>query len=198
MAAAGPRGGRPRGRAELVDAATAVLVANPGAAMQHIAQDIGVGRATLHRHFPTRADLLAAIVETALADATARLEQARLQEGSAPEAISRVIEALVPMGHRFAFLLREPALAGWEMQPTGLGDEVAALVARFNGELGAVIERGRQEGSLRLDLPVVWVEDLLWSLVYTAWEGVQAGRLAEHGAAQLVATTVLEGLARRG
>jgi len=60
-------------RARILAVARAEITADPDVKLNAIAQRAGVGQATLYRHFPTRADLLAevyradvdALVETA-------------------------------------------------------------------------------------------------------------------------------------
>ena len=52
---------RPPMREAIVDAAIDTFARNPGASLAEVAARAGVGRASLHRHFPSRDDLVTAI-----------------------------------------------------------------------------------------------------------------------------------------
>ena len=52
---------RPSVKEAIIDAAIDTLARNPGASLSEIASRAGVGRASLHRHFSSRGDLVAAI-----------------------------------------------------------------------------------------------------------------------------------------
>jgi TetR/AcrR family transcriptional regulator, mexCD-oprJ operon repressor len=75
-------------RAVLLDGAASLLAANPGASMQDLARALGVGRATLHRHFSTRDELIGEIAREATVEAVARVDRARLDEGLADAALA--------------------------------------------------------------------------------------------------------------
>ena len=47
--------------AALLDAAVEVLVADPSASLAEVAEAAGIGRTTLHKHYPTRDHLLRAV-----------------------------------------------------------------------------------------------------------------------------------------
>ena len=50
-----------KSRRAILDAASGILARDRSASMSAIATATGIGRATLHRHFPTRNDLISAI-----------------------------------------------------------------------------------------------------------------------------------------
>ena len=54
-------GARGRTRKAILDAAIGVLATDPAASLGQIADAADVGRTTLHRYFPERADLLTAL-----------------------------------------------------------------------------------------------------------------------------------------
>lgn len=163
-----------------------VLVADPGASMQAVADAAGVARATLHRYFTGRQDLVRAIAIGALAECEAAVAGARLGEGAVSEAISRLVEGLVPIGESLQFLLYEAQLTE--------DPEFAAADARVLKPMGELIERGKQDGTFRPEVPAAWIGDSLQALVYAAWEGVRDGKIARRDAPGLVTTTLLSGL----
>ncbi|MGF1473787.1 MAG: TetR/AcrR family transcriptional regulator [Rubrobacteraceae bacterium] len=175
-----------RVKRSILEAATEVLVENRGASMQEIADAAEVGRTTVHRYFPGREDLIRAVALQAVAESEAAIEAARLGEGPVEHAVRRLAEALVPMGHRFHFLLDEAQL---------LSDpEYRATEQRFVKPLEKLAERGRHEGVFRAEVPVAWIVDTTGALVFAAWEGIRDGRIAALDAPNLVATTLLSGV----
>jgi AcrR family transcriptional regulator len=54
-------GTRARTRRAILDAAVVLLAGDPTASLGDVAAAAGVGRTTVHRYFPERSDLLAAI-----------------------------------------------------------------------------------------------------------------------------------------
>jgi AcrR family transcriptional regulator len=173
-------------RARIIAAATSVWSADPSAALDTIASDAGVGRATLHRHFPSRIDLLrAAAIEgiSALDDALAHAPLADLQSH---EALATVTAILVRFGDRLHFVLVAGEL---------LGDPaVSEVEARIDARLHRLLDEAVAQGVLRSTTPKVWRFRAIEALVYAAWTAVAAGELAALDAPGLVYDTILGGL----
>lgn len=173
----------------LLDVATRVLVVDPAASLGDVAAAAGVSRTTLHARYPTRQDLLVALAHDAMDLLAAAYDDARLDEGEVRAALRRAVEALVPLGARTEYLLRERSL-----------DADEALTARYadlDAPLLALVERGQRGGDLRPDLPAWWLVASLVAAVYAAWEAIADGRLAPREAPALVLTSVLDGSAAR-
>lgn len=175
-----------RSRQAILDAAARLLSADHSAGLADIAAAAGVGRSTLHRLFPGREDLLRALATDAIQQVARAYAAAGPGEGSGAEALGRVIATLLPMGDRFAYLLREPSL---DRDPA-----VDAALREVDAPLHAVAARGQVDGSLRRDVPSWWVVDLMGAAVYAAWEAVADGRLAPRDAPALVTAAVLRGV----
>ncbi|WP_020672074.1 TetR/AcrR family transcriptional regulator [Amycolatopsis nigrescens] len=180
-----------RERPSTLEIAADVLVADATASLAEVAKAAGIGRTTLHKHYPTRQALLVAVAHDSLRLLENAIEDARLddQGESAAEALRRMIELLVPLGSRIAFLLRQPSL-----------DAEVAITERFERveePVNAFVERAQQELVLRPELPVWWVANSLYSFVYTAWEGITLGKLAPLDAPGLALDTALAGLGYR-
>jgi AcrR family transcriptional regulator len=178
----------------LLDKATQLLVANNGASMQEIAAAAGIGRATLHRHFANRDDLMREITDAILTEAEQRLATCRLNEGSVLQVLERVVEAFVPMGHRYYFLSLE--------MPSDLTPEATAAFKererRLTETFEILLRRGQTEGVLRSDLPVWWLDDTLTKLLFSVWERINTGYIAPRDAARFVLTTFLDGMSVKG
>ena len=170
---------RTRRAPSLLDVATDVLVAEPGATLATIAGAAGVSRTTLHSHYPTRQALLRAVAERAMRVCADAISGAA--EGGG-DVLARVVAALVPVGAHLAFLWRNPS---FDHDP-----ELGARWIEIEGELRDVLEVAREEGSLPADLPDWWSVHALFALVYVASENISLGRLAPLDAPGLVLATL--------
>src|SRR5919108_5870350 len=77
----------------ILDAAEALLERRSPASITAVAAEAGVSRVTVYSHFPTREELLAAVVERAVGRAAVALERAEPRRGPPLEALDRVIAA---------------------------------------------------------------------------------------------------------
>ena len=157
--------------------------------MAEVAAEAGLARATLYRHFPTRADLVAAIRGRAYDDAGAAIAACRLAEGSATDALRRLVEGLIAVGDRYRFLQNEA-----ETRPEA--------DRRREGDLSqpvlAMIRRGQAGGELSADVTALWVTRTLEALIRAALRAITDGELTPAQAAELVWRTTLHGVAGPG
>ncbi len=174
---------RPNSREAIERAGLELLSANPAASLSDVATRAGVGRATLHRHFPARADLVRALAIEAL-DATDAACEGLAQLPTAREALEQMFEALVPLGPHYAFLAR------CEVDDTQVRRRYAEQVE----SLRALVEALREEGRVSPRVPTAWAMALIDQLIWMAWSLVASGEVASREAASLSVRTVLEGL----
>src|SRR5512132_3981298 len=118
-------------------AAARVLAAREAASMADIAAAAEITRGTLYRHFPARESLIRALEAAANEEAGRRLAEANLDQVPVEEGLARAIRALVTVGEDFIVLLRE-------RRPPEPG---------FTAPLEALLERGREGGQIRTDVP---------------------------------------------
>lgn len=163
----------------LLDTAAEVLVANPAAPLGAVAQAAGIGRTTLHKHYPTRHDLLVAVAHHCLDRCGAALDGA--------DSLHQLISALVPVGPQLAFLFRHPSLDA--------DAELAERIKALDAPVTAIVEAAQRSHQLRTDRPSWWIVSTIYALVYVAWEGVTGGYLAPRDAPDLVLDTLLNGVA---
>ncbi len=155
----------------------------PDASIGEIAEVAGVGRVTLYGHFPTRAELVTAVVQRALAEAEETVERIDLT-GDPRDALHRLIAGSwsLTADARALLAAAEQALPAEDVRAAHDG-----LLARAT----ALIERGRAEGAFRTDLSSSWLASVLHSLVHCAATEVAAGRLSAEDAADYIAATAL-------
>lgn len=170
----------------LLAAAATTLSKNPGASLSEIAAKAGVGRATLHRHFPARDDLIRELALESLRQTDAATAEIPFETIAAAEGLRRVLEAVVPLGDRYRFLTQEPAAAQ--------GPEIAEAYGRQLAGLAELAEAAKAEGSLAPEVPTAWAVAAFDALVYAAWSAVDDGAVARRDAAALAFRTLTDGL----
>ena len=175
---------RPSTRQAVLDAAIDTLARNPGVSLSEIASRAGVGRASLHRHFSSRADLIAAASQRCMDEIDAATAEALAEASTARERLSRMLEAVVPLGDRYHFLVSEAV--DDESVRKRYADELAWLAQ--------LVDDLKREGVIAADVPTSWAAVNIDAQVWVAWLEVAAGRLAPADAAKLALRTLLEGL----
>ncbi|MGW0712140.1 TetR/AcrR family transcriptional regulator [Streptomyces sp. NPDC002643] len=130
-----------RTRMGILDAAARVLGRRTDAGMTEIAEEAGVGRATLYRHFPSRESLLRGVAEVGISELEEAFDAARLDELPADRAIIRIVAVFLREGTKYAAVIRQ-------------ADEYCdpADMERTVRPVRAVIDRGISERVLRDDL----------------------------------------------
>ena len=155
-----------RNRTAILEAAKQ-LVTEQGAevAMGEIARVAGVAVGTLYRHFPNKADLLAAVVNEyveALAD-DAQGAWERVESGR-----SEADQELLDFLERALEMIARSHAAKTVARALGAEVEYAEPETRATEALGRLIEEGRASGRLRSDLAV---SDLYVLMVFYPGDG---------------------------
>jgi AcrR family transcriptional regulator len=170
-----------RNRDAVLTAAIGLLAERPDASMQDIAASSGVGRTTVYRHFPTRDDLLRAIVLLLGEEARSATATIAAEEPDATAVCRRLGVEIVAIGDRYRFLeahrdLVEELLHGPDDGSDALWDWVHAAHAR---------------GELDQSAPPAWQYRAVRGLAIAAGEEVAAGRLDTETAGRLLGETLV-------
>ena len=174
-------GTRARTRRAILDAGVRVLSQRSGASLAEVAAAAGVGRTTMHRYFPERADLIAGISADLLERVAAATERARPDEGPATAALERLCQAYFTLEAGLLLTMNEPHLfAGAEWEEETESDRA----------LLRLVERGHADGSIDPTLTPQWVQAVLWSLLYAAWMHARDNDVPEHDALALCLRTL--------
>ncbi len=169
----------------LIDAAIAALAGNPGASLSEIAVRAGVGRATLHRYFPTRDDLIRELTLESIRATDDASRERTADAKTAEEKLLRMLEAVVPLGDRFHFLMSESRTGDSEVSE------------KYSNELDWVahlVDDLKREGTIAREIPTAWAVTTIDALIWRAWSEIHDGRIARADAAALVHRTLLKGL----
>jgi AcrR family transcriptional regulator len=181
---------RLRTPAAILETAAHLLAERRDASMNDIATAAGVGRATLYRYFPTREALVNALADGALEELAVRIADAGLDQVSVPEALQRLLRAVLAVGDRYVVLLDEDtALRGRDTADDAHQDVVAPMQT--------LVQRGQDDGILRRDLDAEVLVQLFGGLVLAAINASLPRALGVEQAAALTGSMFLDGARHR-
>lgn len=175
-----------RNRETILDAALTVLQQNPEAGINDIADDAGLSRATLYRHFPTREDLLHALRQRARAQGKQAMQDAQPDEGDPIEALERMVTALFEVGARNRVLFG-----------TNSSKPTIAERERHFEPVTRTFERAQREGLLDPDIAATWLTAAMRNLFGAAIAEIKAGRLERSAAPKLIVRQIVDGARKR-
>ncbi|MGW3767093.1 TetR/AcrR family transcriptional regulator [Actinomadura verrucosospora] len=184
-------GGRRRADAErnsaaIITAATDLFAREPDASMTDIARAAGVGRVTLYAHYPSREDVIRAVLRRAIDQSTETIEGAR-STGSPADAFAHLIRTTWPLIGRFGRLYNAA-------RRTLPAEEVRRLHDPPMAHVRELIVQGRDAGDFRADLPVEWLVSTVYALLHAAMEEVSAQRFDQVEAGEALVRTLLGAL----
>lgn len=168
-----------------MEAGFRLLSSDPAASLSQIAEHAGVGRATLHRHFTGREDLLRELALRAYEEMDQAAEKAAEIATTYSDALRLILEALIPLGDRHGFL----AHFGFD------GDAALANeIARQARETQEMIDAARTEGLFDPAVPTRWIERLIDAAIMTGWDSVRAGETTPGQASSLAWISLINGV----
>ncbi|QYC41172.1 HTH-type transcriptional regulator EthR [Nonomuraea coxensis DSM 45129] len=173
-----------RNIAAILEAATRLLSADPAASVADIAKAAGVGRVTLYGHFPSREALVDAVLEHAVGLADEVLDDPALDEAPAPEAMAALLHSAWEIldRHRRLFVAADRVMAT---------ERIREHHERPLRRVERLIERGRGDGDFRTDLPLPWLVTAFFSIIHSAAQEREAGRLPAEDVERVLTTTML-------
>lgn len=176
-------------RDHVLRSAAALLTRKSTATMDEVAKAAGISRATLHRQFAGRDALVRALETLGIEECEAALDDARLDEDPAQEALRRFVTRIEPAAALLAFLYSENQLYEGEEQNAGW--------ARIDARMAALFRRGQAGGEFRIDLTPAWLTDALYGLLTSGAWAVAEGRLAPKDFTYMIAEMFLGGALRK-
>jgi len=167
----------------ILDAVDDLLRQHRQASIAAVAARAGVSRVTVYAHYPTPQSLLEAAVERAVGRVSAALESASPGSGPAVAALERLIA--LAWQHLASYGAMAQAVSE-HLSP----EAVARTHQAAHQAIGALLDRGRADGSFRTDLPESWLVTACVALVHACADAVRAGLVAEQDAPAILATSV--------
>lgn len=165
-----PRGRRADARLNMdaiVRAASGLLADAPRASMQEVASAAGLHRATVHRHFPSRDDLLTAVRDHAFAAATRRMAEDAAAPGEPLDVLRGVVRGQIEVNEQFRLYRYVPLLES--RREADRPDRLRPLQE--------VVERAQSAGVVRDDLAPEALAVALAGLVSTTLPELSQGRM---------------------
>ena len=158
--------------------AARLLATRPAASMQEVAAAAGVHRATVHRHFPAREDLLHAVHGKVFDGATRIVNDERLTKMDPHAALREVTRASLDHGDRYRTY----------MYPRALDETATAQNASLAEPVAALIRRGQAQSRVRADLPAERLAGAWSGLVSVYLPEIAGGRATVDEVTDLVVT----------
>lgn len=147
-----------RSTARILEAAERVLAVDANATLERIADAAGLGRATVHRHFPSRKALLEALTGLMNERYLSAIEQARVATAPPVAALHRLTELLFELKVSSRLIMELTADPQTEMTPPN--EEVLA-------KLDLLFTRLRDAGEITAADPV-WCRGIYAAVVHEA------------------------------
>lgn len=128
----------------IVEAASRVLAEDPSASVQDVATTCQLHRATVHRHFASRDDLIHAVRLRAFRDTQSQID-AIAADGSltAIEALEKIAQTVLEVGDRYRV---------YRFAPT-LGPSTEQERQDIRAPFEALIRKAQRSGDVRKDVP---------------------------------------------
>jgi AcrR family transcriptional regulator len=147
-----------RNRERLVSSARELFAARGiDVSVEEITHHADLGMGTLYRHFPTKDDLIDAVLEDAFAE-FGRLAEEAAASADAWEGLTRFLEQALELHVKNRGVKDLLATRGRDAAPA------AAARAHMRRVLRGVIERAQEQGALRPDFVFEDLPPIVWSL----------------------------------
>lgn len=150
-----------KARRALLDSATVLLAENPGASFIEIAENAGIGRATLYRHFPTREDLIRTLSLEAIEAIDDVSKEIAKKTANPMEMLLLSFEGIIPLGDRYNFLYHLPEVDD---------PEIKRRLAKQEDELFYLIRAAQLAGDISNEIPTDWACSMYNAILYSAWD----------------------------
>jgi AcrR family transcriptional regulator len=171
----------------ILEATTELIATDPGASMGRVAAAADVSRATLYHHFSSRDALMDALTDQSIGEVTAALEAAHPEEGTAAQAMERVLLAAWQVIGRYRGLV----IVNQRLERAELRVRLAPALAPVR----TVIGRGQGDGSFDPELPTEWLLGTVIDLIHAASRQVTGGAMDPAAAERALLRTATATLA---
>lgn len=183
-------------RDAILAAAVRRLNTDPRASMADLAAAANVGRATLHRYFSTRDELLHELGTRSMDRWEQSMVAAGLDEAVASGDATRIEACVRDLLSRyladydeFGFALTDPYLQA--------APDLVARTEILADRETVLLAAGQKAGLLRPDVPAAWLSSAVYGLLVGARDAINVGRVARRDLDAYVITTFLEGTRAR-
>jgi len=173
-----------RSAAAVLDAAVRVLGRHPDAKVDEVAAAAGVTRQTVYAHYPSRPQLVAAVLDRITAESLAALDDLDEPGRTATEALLGWLDVTWRLFDRYP-LLRHPSVTA--VEPAESDRQHAPIAER----LDRLIRRGQATGEFDPTLSPAWLLPATIALGHAAGGEVAAGRITTTQAVEALRHSIL-------
>jgi AcrR family transcriptional regulator len=177
-----------RNREAVIEAALGALAADPNASMADIADAAGVGRTTVYRHFENRDELIVALFQRVIGDAQFATATAVENGGTVADTLRALGPVFVEIGERFRFLHAHLELGA---------EALAESKAVPDDPVRIFLVTAQEQGEIRTDAPLTWVQSLMQAAAMATMEQIHAGEIDAETAGRLLGETFVAALVSR-
>ncbi|MCF6472012.1 TetR/AcrR family transcriptional regulator [Nonomuraea sp. MG754425] len=181
-------------RDQIMKAAIHHLNEDPTASMTQLAEAVGISRATLHRHFSSREDLMLALAHRA----HDQWERVQMSSGivaatgsTDPETVRTAMDALLAglteVTDEYGFGLTDEAMAAHP--------EVRRRIEELEEREVAFYATAQRAGLLNAELPARWISNVVFGLLIAVRESLRNGDVARREVPRLLTGTFRYGTA---
>jgi AcrR family transcriptional regulator len=166
-----------RNRREILKAAARLLVVDPDASVQAIADAAGLARLTVYRRFATREAIVDALRDAAVDEIAGMVESAAGSATPAIDALADLIAGMAELSARFPILMS--LFRGHAHSPAG-APSVSTPFKRL-------VDRGNADGTIRPDIDAEALQLAMFgALMFSLRAAPGTGRTPQRAAEQLI------------
>lgn len=169
----------------IIEAAFERFNNNPKASLADIATHAGVARATLHRLFAGRNDLLIAMTLQAIEETELAANQASKDSPNYSDALEQIFKAMIPLGNRHGFLAQQLPLNH---------PKVKRLLQQQQHDMDQLITNAKTEGFFSPHLSNAWITQTYDHMIHAAWMMIRSEQSTTQQATDLAWHTLTHGL----
>jgi AcrR family transcriptional regulator len=167
-------------RAAILEAAATVLSETPHAGLAGVAAAAGLTRTTVYAHFPSRRDLVTALVESVIGEGVVAWDSAATG-GTAVDDLPGLLRAT------WRVLAAHPGIAAAAADTLG-PEALTRMHEPLSARVRELVRRGVTDGSLADDVEEDWLVTLWFAAVHAAGQQARAGLSSERVERDLVTT----------
>lgn len=169
----------------ILSGAERLLLSGKVLSFSAVATEASVSRPTVYAHFADRSQLIGALVERSVSQATEAMRSADPDWGPADDALRR----LVAVGWEHVARHQAVARAAISELPMDVPHDHHG---RAEAVLERLIERGQNGGAFRDDLPASWLATSCLAVIHAAAAAVRRGQMRPDSAAGTLTITVID------
>lgn len=167
----------------MLQAAIDLLAERPQASMRDIATAAGVARQTVYAHYPTREELIAAVIGHIAADLASRVDRLDPEQGPPAETLGHWLDVLWEVLTKYPILHTDALNDAPELDPQ--------RHVPITDRLTRLIERGQAAGEFDDRVSAAWLAAAVIGLIHVAAAEVAAGRISAADARPAFRTSAL-------